>query len=424
MPKTSARLLSLLSLLQARRDWPGALLADRLDVSPRTVRRDVDRLRELGYPVVATKGPDGGYRLDAGTELPPLLFDDEQAVALAVALQIATTSGAGIEEAAARALHTVRQVLPARLRHRVDTLRFTAVDRPAARPDPQVDSGVLMAIGAAVHAREVLRFDYSPVSGTAPAPTSAPRTLTALPSAPASPAPVPPATSPPATSTDSPPAPASEAPVITTPASAPPTDLRPTAPNPAPATTTPAPPPPPRRVEPHHLVTWGRRWYLVAWDLDRADWRTFRADRITPRTPTGPRFTPREVPGGSVAAFITARFRGIDAGAAPGAPGGWPCRGEVLLGLPAAEVLRHTREGVVEELGPDRCRLVLGSWSWPGLAAAIGRFDTDIEVVGPPELASAFRHLATRYAAAAGPGTPVSPAPDDQPPSGDQPPPG
>lgn len=379
MPKTSARLLSLLSLLQARRDWPGALLADRLDVSPRTVRRDVDRLRELGYPVVATKGPDGGYRLDAGTELPPLLFDDEQAVALAVALQIATTSGAGIEEAAARALNTVRQVLPARLRHRVDTLRFTAVDRPAARPDPQVDSGVLMAIGAAVHASEVLRFDYSPVSGTAPAPTSAPPTLT-----------------------ESPPAPSGEAPASATPAS-----------------TAPTPPPPPRRVEPHHLVTWGRRWYLVAWDLDRADWRTFRADRIAPRTPTGPRFTPREVPGGSVAAFITARFRGIDAGAAPGAPVGWPCRGEVLLGLPAAEVLRHTRDGVVEELGPDRCRLVLGSWSWPGLAAAIGRFDTDIEVVGPPELASAFRNLATRYAAAAGPGTPVSPPPDDQPPPGE-----
>ncbi|MET9051362.1 WYL domain-containing protein [Streptomyces bacillaris] len=432
MPKTSARLLSLLSLLQARRDWPGALLADRLDVSPRTVRRDVDRLRELGYPVVATKGPDGGYRLDAGTELPPLLFDDEQAVALAVALQIATTSGAGIEEAAARALNTVRQVLPARLRHRVDTLRFTAVDRPAARPDPQVDSGVLMAIGAAVHAREVLRFDYSPVSGTALAPTSAPPALTESPAAPApstdSPAvhakstPVPPALteSPPAPapSTDSPPAPSGEAPAITSPASTASTDLRPTAPAPgpvgrppAPAITTrasaaPSPPPPPRRVEPHHLVTWGRRWYLVAWDLDRADWRTFRADRITPRTPTGPRFTPREVPGGSVAAFITARFRGIDAGAAPGAPGGWPCRGEVLLGLPAAEVLRHTREGVVEELGPDRCRLVLGSWSWPGLAAAIGRFHTDIEVVGPPELASAFRNLATRYAAAAGPGTP------------------
>ncbi|MBT3076620.1 MULTISPECIES: YafY family protein [Streptomyces] len=407
MPKTSARLLSLLSLLQARRDWPGALLAERLDVTPRTVRRDVDRLRELGYPVVATKGPEGGYRLDAGTELPPLLFDDEQAVALAVALQIATTSGAGIEEAAARALNTVRQVLPARLRHRVDTLRFTAVDRPAARPDPQVDSGVLMAIGAAVHAREVLRFDYSPVSGTSrgsqPGPGSRPALEPESGPPSAAPNPTPPTPTPP-TPTDLTPTDLTPAPANT--ASA----------NSAPAGTTPAPPPPPRRVEPHHLVTWGRRWYLVAWDLDRADWRTFRADRITPRTPTGPRFTPREVPGGSVAAFITARFRGIDApGAAPGAPGGWPCRGEVILGLPAAEVLRHTREGVVEELGPDRCRLVLGSWSWLGLAAAIGRFDTDFEVVGPPELTSAFRHLATRYAAATEPATPGSPAPGDQP---------
>ncbi|ALC31921.1 WYL domain-containing protein [Streptomyces sp. CFMR 7] len=393
MPKTSARLLSLLSLLQARRDWPGALLAERLDVTPRTVRRDVDRLRELGYPVVATKGPDGGYRLDAGTELPPLLFDDEQAVALAVALQIATTSGAGIEEAAARALNTVRQVLPARLRHRVDTLRFTAVDRPAARPDPQVDSGVLMAIGAAVHAREVLRFDYSPVSGTSRGSQPGPGSRPAL---------EPESGPPPADPNPTPPTPTDLTPALANAASA----------KPVPASTTPAPPPPPRRVEPHHLVTWGRRWYLVAWDLDRADWRTFRADRIAPRTPTGPRFTPREVPGGSVAAFITARFRGIDApGAAPGAPGGWPCRGEVILGLPAAEVLRHTREGVVEELGPDRCRLVLGSWSWLGLAAAIGRFDTDFEVVGPPELASAFRQLATRYAAATEPDTPGSPAP-------------
>ncbi|MGW6637760.1 helix-turn-helix transcriptional regulator [Streptomyces cyaneofuscatus] len=343
MPKTSARLLSLLSLLQARRDWPGALLAERLDVSPRTVRRDVDRLRELGYPVAAMKGPDGGYRLDAGTELPPLLFDDEQAVALAVALQIATASGAGIEEAAARALNTVRQVLPARLRHRVDTLRVTAVDRPENRPGPQVDSGVLMAIGAAVHAREVLRFDYSPVSAPGPVrPEAAAEGKGGR-------------------------------------------DVL----------------PPPRRVEPHHLVTWGRRWYLVAWDLERGDWRTFRADRIAPRAPTGPRFTPRELPGGSVAEFITARFRGTTA--TGDGVGGWPCRGEVILSLPAAEVLRHTREGIVEEIGPDRCRLVLGSWSWPGLVAAIGRFDADIEVIGPPELRLAFAQLAARYAAAATP---------------------
>ena len=322
MPKTSARLLSLLSLLQTRRDWPGALLAERLDISPRTVRRDVDRLRELGYPIVAIKGPDGGYRLDAGTELPPLLFDDEQAVALAIALQIATTTGAGIEEAAARALNTVRQVMPARLRHRIDTLQVTAVERPAIRPYPRVGTSVLMALSAAVHAREVLRFDYTGVDDNG-------------------------------------------------------VQI------------------PPRRVQPHHLVTWGGRWYLVAWDLDREDWRTFRADRITPRTPTGPRFTPRELPGGAVAAFVTSRFRGSDGS------GNWPCRGEVILDLPAADVSRFTRNGVVEELGPNRCRLILGSWSWPGLAATIGRFDADIKVVGPVELKDAFAHLARRYANAA-----------------------
>jgi predicted DNA-binding transcriptional regulator YafY len=305
-----------------------------LDVSPRTVRRDVDRLRELGYPIVATKGPDGGYRLDAGTQLPPLLFDDDQAVALAVALQIATTTGAGIEEAAARALNTVRQVMPARLRRRIETLQVTAVERPLARPNPQVDSSVLMTLGDAVHAREVLRFDYTPAS-----------------------------------------------PVVT--GDGDPADA------------------PPRRVQPHHLVTWGGRWYLVAWDLDRDDWRTFRADRISPRTPTGPRFTPRELPGGNVAAFVTSRFQGADGSGDSDGSGGWPCRGEVILALPAAVVLRHTREGIVEELGPDRCRLVLGSWSWPGLAATLGRFDADIEVVGPTELRDAFAHLARRYANAA-----------------------
>jgi len=309
MPKTSARLLALLSLLQARRDWPGALLAERLEVSARTVRRDVDRLRELGYPIATTKGPDGGYRLGAGAELPPLLFDDDQAVAIAVALRTAT--GAGLGEAAARALNTVRQVMPARLRHRVDALHVTAADRAG----PQVDPQVLAALSAAVHAREVLRFGYAAAG-------------------------------------------------------------------------------PPRRAEPHHLVTWGGRWYLVAWDLDRGDWRTFRVDRISPRIPTGPRFVPRELPGGDVAAFAAARFQGKDAS------GGWPCRGEVILDLPAHVVAEYARDGVVAELGPDRCRLVLGAWSWAGLAATLGRFDADIEVVGPGELKDAFARLARRYAAA------------------------
>ncbi|MFD3547927.1 helix-turn-helix transcriptional regulator [Streptomyces sp. NPDC058655] len=344
MPTTSARLLSLLSLLQARRDWPGALLAERLDISPRTVRRDVDRLRELGYPVVSAKGPDGGYRLEAGADLPPLLFDDEQAVALAVALQTATASGAGIGEAAARALATVRQVLPARLRGRVDALRVVAVERRAARPAPPVDGAVLMALGGVVHAGEVLRFDYAPVSsaGSAGGAGSAGESGDAG-------------------SCEG----GGRGGSV------------------------------PRRAEPHHLVTWGGRWYLVAWDLDRADWRTFRVDRITPKIPTGPRFARRDVPGGDVAAFVARRFQGSDG------PGDWPCRGEVVLGLPAAEVSPYAADGVVEELGPDRCRLVLGSWSWAGLAATVGRFDADIEVVGPPELREAFARLARRCARAA-----------------------
>lgn len=230
-------------------------------------------------------------------------------MALAVGLQIAATSGAGVEEAAARALGTVRQVMPARLRHRIDGLRVTALGGSTT-----VDPGVLATLGDGVRAREVLRFGYGD-------------------------------------------------------------DLR--------------------RAEPHHLVTRGGRWYLVAWDLDRADWRTFRADRIAPRTPTGPRFAPREVPGGDVAAFVAGRFRGN-----PGA-GDWPCRGEVIVARPASEVAPYTRDDLVEPIGPDRCRLVAGAWSWIGLAAGLGRIDAEIEVVGPPELTDAFAALAARFARAA-----------------------
>ncbi|GAA2077540.1 helix-turn-helix transcriptional regulator [Microbacterium hatanonis] len=325
MSTPAARLLALLSLLQTRRDWPGALLAERLEISDRTVRRDVDRLREMGYTIRATMGPDGGYRLDAGSELPPLLFDDDQAIALAVALQTAAVTGAGIEEAALRALTTVRQVMPSRLRHRLGALEFVSI--PGSPGDPVVEPvapDVLVSLSSAVRARETLRFDYA---GDSRAGESEPR--------------------------------------------------------------------PPRRVEPHHLVSANRRWYLVAWDPSADDWRLFRADRISPRTPNGPRFAPREVPGGDVAAFVSGRFRG-----ATGADR-WPCTGTVVLSLPARDVVPYIGDGVVEELDGARCRVEVGAWSWVALAASLNRFDTDVEVVGPPELADAFATLATRNAATA-----------------------
>ena len=328
---TSSRLLTLLSLLQARRDWPGATLAERLDVSPRTVRRDIDRLRELGYPVRAVKGPDGGYRLDAGADLPPLLFDDDQAVALAIALQLATTSGAGIGEAASRALTTVRQVMPARLRHRIDAVQVAPVARGATA---EVDPAVLAALTAAIRAREIVRFDYA--GGRAA----------------------------------SVPAPGDEEFV------------------------------PPRRAEPHHLVTRSGRWYLVAFDLDRADWRAYRCDRISPRTPTGPGFTPRALPGGDLATFVNGIFKGATSG-----DDTWPCTGTVELGLPASRVAPFAYDGVVEDLGPDRCRLTLGAWSWVGIAAAVARYDTDVLTVDPPALAEAFSTLSARFARVAPAGT-------------------
>lgn len=323
MQKTSSRLLALLSLLQTHRDWSGDDLAERLGITSRTVRRDIDRLRELGYPIDTVKGPAGGYRLEAGTRMPPMLFDDGQAVALAVALRTAAT-GTAVAEDAARALATLGQVLPPRLRHRIDLLRVTAVPPPAAGDTPQVDARLLTDLSRVIHAREELRLDY--------------------------------ASGPSASAAD------------------------------------------PRRVHPHHLVARHHRWYLVAWDLDREDWRIFRVDRIHPRTPTGPRFTPRELPGGDVSTFVTSRFRGND-----GTATDWPCLGQVVLHLPAADVAPFAQDGIVEELGPHRCRLTLGSWSWTGLAAALGSFDADIEVIDPPRLATAFADLAARYARAAGP---------------------
>lgn len=324
---TTSRLLALLSLLQTRRDWPGVLLASRLGVSARTIRRDVDRLREMGYRIQATMGPDGGYRLDAGSELPPLLFDDDQAVAVAIALQAAPAAGPGFEEAAIRALGTIRQVMPSRLRPRLDALEVTTVGRPGGAAPRTISLDVLVTVANTIRDRQILRFDYAAHdtgSGTAEGRKQ---------------------------------------------------------------------PPPPRRTEPHHLVASHGRWYLVGWDLDRDDWRVYSVDRIRPRVPHGPLFTPRTIPGGGVDEFVSARFKGSDVNE-------WPCRGTVTLPLPARDVLPFAGDGTVTPLDEQTCNLEAGSWSWGALAASFGRFDVPMEVVGPPELASAFAVLAGRYARA------------------------
>ncbi|MFV0254150.1 MAG: helix-turn-helix transcriptional regulator [Beutenbergiaceae bacterium] len=313
MVSTTTRLLNLLSLLQTQRDWPGSLLAERLGIGDRTVRRDIDRLRELGYRIDATKGPDGGYRLDAGSQLPPLLFDDDQVVALVLALQTATMAGAGIETDALRALTTVRQVLPSRLRHRLDALSVTTIPT-GTRDQPTASPRILLSISATIRARETLRFDYAGK---------------------------------------------------------------------------------PRQAQPHHLVTTGGRWYLLAWSTEHKDWRLYRVDRIRPRTPNGPRFTPREVPGGDVGRFVAARFKGSEQSDQ------WPCMGTVILNLPARDVTPFAGDGLVEELGPDRCRLTMGSWSWVALAAAVNKFDVAVDVVEPPDLREAFATLAIRNATTA-----------------------
>src|SRR5438132_5927536 len=224
---TSSRLLELLTLLQGRRDWPGEELADRLEVSGRTIRRDVERLRRLGYPVESLTGPAGGYRLRAGSAMPPLLLDDEEAIAIAVGLRTASRAYvAGIEESAIRAVVKLEQVLPAHLRRRVAALGAATFTLPSG--GPTVDPQHLTVIATACRDCERVRFAYRSREGT---------------------------------------------------------DSR-------------------REVEPHALLNHGRRWYLVAWDRGREDWRTFRLDRLARPASTGARFTPRKLPAKDAAAYV------------------------------------------------------------------------------------------------------------------------
>jgi len=320
MWETSARLLKLLSLLQACRDWSGAELAARLEVSERTVRRDVGRLRDLGYPVHASRGTDGGYRLGAGAAMPPLLLDDEEAVAVAVGLRTAARSPvAGIEETSVRALAKLEQVLPARLRRRVSAVADYTVPVPPDTPAPAVDPAVLITLASACRDHQRLRFDYRSHDGTS--------TI--------------------------------------------------------------------RSAEPHRLVTWDRRWYLVAWDTERGDWRTFRVDRIAPRTPAGPRFTPRDLPGGGdVAAYVA---RGVSAAA-------FRFRARVTVHAPAAVVAARVNPavGVVEAIDDRSCVLATGADSVQMAAVYLGLLNLDFDVSEPPELVARLRMLADRYQRACG----------------------
>ncbi|CAM5679392.1 DNA-binding transcriptional regulator [Streptomyces avidinii] len=320
MLDTSARLLRLLSLLQTPRAWPGSELAERLGVSGRTVRNDIDRLRELGYPVDATRGSTGGYRLGAGAAMPPLLLDDEEAVAVTVALRTAAQGAVpGTEETSLRALGKLEQVLPSRLRRRVRTLAAYTVAVPADRPVPAVSADVLTVLVSACRDRERLRFDYLDHAGTASR----------------------------------------------------------------------------RIVEPYRAVNWGRRWYLVAWDVERDDWRTYRADRIVPRTPTGPRFAPREVPGGDVAAYVSQRVSGA----------AWRHHARVVVRAPAAAVIERINPavGTVEALDGESCVLVTGADTVQSLAVHLGLLELDFEVTGPADLVEHLRRLAERYGRATPP---------------------
>lgn len=314
MVETSARLLRMLSLLQAKRDWTSAELAARLDVSTRTVRADVTKLRSLGYPVDARPGVAGGYRLVAGTAMPPLLLDDDETVAVAVALGAAAGRGLAMAETSLTALAKLEQVLPSRLRRRVEAVRDSTSAVPTA--GPPLDLSVLGAVAAAIRGRERLRFGYTTRHGRAAA----------------------------------------------------------------------------RHTEPQRLVAWGPLWYLLAWDLDRDDWRVFRVDRMTPRPPTGARFRPRSIGEDEAVALVVARV----------SKAAWAYRARVLVHAPAATVRATLPISLdIEEIDGSACRFELGADDPDRLALWLTQLDADVEVLDGDELARAFDRLATRLHRAA-----------------------
>ena len=315
---TSVRLLRLLALLPTRADWPGPELARRLGVTTRTVRNDVERLRLLGYEVRSTPGVAGGYRLGAGSALPPLLLDDEEATSVALALQAAAGGTvAGAEEAALRAATKPDTVLPAHVRRRVEALRTAVVS--VAPGGPAVDPQVLGEIAAAVRDRTGLRLEYTASDGAVSL----------------------------------------------------------------------------RAVEPHRLVHTGRRWYLLAYDTGRDDWRTFRVDRLRLRTPGGPRFAPRDVPGGDAVAHV---LRGVGSTA-------WSHPARIRLHAPATAMAERLTPaaGVLSDDGPDACVLETGGSSMAHLAGFLLSLDVEIEVLDPPELRAVLARAGERAARAARP---------------------
>ena len=323
MADTSARLLQLLSLLQTPREWPGPELARRLEVTTRTVRHDIERLRDLGYPVSASRGPIGGYRLAAGSAMPPLLLDDEEAVAIVVSLR--TSAGGavhGIEETALRALLKLQQVLPKRLSQRVDALQTFTV-WAASTTGPRVDGAALAVMAASARDRERIRFTYAAHDGAS-----------------------------------------SE-----------------------------------RRVEPHRRVNRGRRWYLVAWDVDRRDWRTFRADRMSDLTGIGLRFAAREPPAQDIGEYVS---RGAIRAQAT-------FMGQLMVHAAANDLAPKLAYSfaTIEEVGDHVCRVEVGADSAQTMAAWLIFLDADFEVIGPPELADAVSTLARRYTRATSWGGPA-----------------